>query len=210
MKSPLVEALRQASGNSDAAESTASRAADTETSGPGQESGDGKEQDQGEMQLLESLEILPIGGEADSTAASQDIAFDESLDLQVANDDESQGGCAKDGEITEKSAPPPPATTGPSRAPRIGLYAPFICLGVALASGATHFAYQWFVGGHENADLAVMSVKELNSPGIPPGDSLLAPPTRFKLVVDQGSARAEPGHEDRLPAGVAASGSVLP
>lgn len=210
MKSPLVEALRQAKGKTDATGDLASDPADAETPSRGPDSIGKPVQDSAETEFGESLEILPIDGRPESAAGDDGADFDGSLSLQGANDDESDSGSAEESSMIEAAAAPAQAATRPSRAPRIATYAPLICIGAALASGMSHFAYQWFGGRHENADLAVISAKDSESPGIPAHDSLLAPPTRFKLAVDQAAARTDDHGEERLQAGLSEPGSKLP
>ena len=158
---------------------------------------------------MESLEILPIDGESNATEV-QDVESEESLEFQVANDDESQSDIDASGDIVETIVAQALAETKPSRAPRLAFYAPIICASVAIAAGAMHFAYQWFGGGQENADLAVMSTKESESPGMPAQDSLLAPPTPFKLLVDEPAARADTLGDERLRADLSEHGNPRP
>lgn len=209
MKSPLVEALRQATDNADATEGAAPEPADARAPSPGSASTRQPDHESAAVEFGESLEILPIDGGPRAEAHDPDVEFEESLDLQVANDDETEAASANEIESIEAAEAHAPVTTRPSRAPRIAVYAPFICIGVALAAGGSHFAYEWF-GGTRNTDLAATSAKESESPGIPAQDSLLAPPTRFRLVVDQSAARSGDHREERLQAEASAPGSELP
>ena len=185
MKSPLVEALRQATDNADAREGAAPEPEGAAAPDPGPDSSGELVPESAAIELGESLEILPIDGAPGFTVDNEDVELEDSLELQVANDDEPDTGSANEVQPIGTAEGPAPATTRPSRAPRLAVYAPFVCIGVALASGASHFLYEWFGGSHENNDLAAMSARESEGPGIPAQDSLLAPPTPFELKVDE-------------------------
>ena len=210
MKSPLVEALRQATDNADARDGAAPEPEDATAPSPGPDNDGEPAQEATAIELGESLEILPIDGEPGFTLDDHDVGLEEPLELQVANDGEPETGSANEIEPTGTAEAPAPARTRPSRAPRLAVYAPFICIGVALASGASHFVYEWFGGSHENNDLAARSARGSESPGIPAQDSLLAPPSPFKLEVDQPAARAGDHRQERLHAELADPSTELP
>jgi len=212
MKSPLVEALRQANGETVTTDGSPSDVADANPPSPDLDPDSGTEtaQDSAAIEMGESLEILPIEGSPTADAGDQDVELEESLDLAIADDEGPEAADANESEMVAATVVPGPVATQPSKAPRIGVYAPLLCVGVALITSASHFAYQWLGGRHENADLAVISAKDSESPGIPEHDSLLTPPTRFELVVGETAASAGDHPEERLRADLSEPGSTLP
>lgn len=170
MKSPLVEALRQASG--DASPDKKPESADA---GPA-ESPDG-------LALLDTMEILPIDGQDE---AAPDAAVDEldladtitgdepGLDVAVPNPDKASP--TRRGAGSTRVAAPRFGRRG--TLDKLGGYAPLICLLLASATAAVHVLYRSAAGGLTAAPVASMPARAENDSGAPGAEGT----TRFPLL----------------------------
>lgn len=186
MKSPLVEALRQAGGDEPKSDSTETVTAGQEVVDVGHESEAGSIPEHEELQLMESTGVLqidavndPVGGDTQESPRDMESATEAVSPSHV--------------EVSAHSG-------WHWYSSRIGLVLPLICLVLALTSSAFHFGYHKLGGNYENTDLASMSSQTRQSVSVDAGDAIEdnAVKNRFQLVF--GPQRASRYESNARPA----------
>lgn len=198
MKSPLVDALRQASGSA-APSDQSEPAVDGDVVADSLDAVNEPEiADADQLQLMASTGAFPVGdagilpidgagtipvdGANDAAGDDVDAEFYETSSLQIADDDDETA-------VTEPahSAAYPPALHSGKRIgiSRFGYYSPLICLALACAAAGCYLAYQKITGWYQNSDLATLSTQVDMSPE--QSDARATPPestgSPFKLIV---------------------------
>lgn len=172
MKSPLVDALRQASGSA-APSDHSEPAVEDEVAADTLEAGNEPNiADAGQLQLMASTGAFPVGdagilpidgagarpvdGANDAAGDDVDAEFYETSSLQISEDDYGT-------EVTQPAhaAAYPPALQSGKRIgmSRFGYYSPLICLALAVAAIGCYLAYQKITGWYQNSDLASLSTQ---------------------------------------------------
>ncbi|MDJ0904461.1 MAG: tetratricopeptide repeat protein [Woeseiaceae bacterium] len=155
MKSPLVEALRNAT------EEAADRHADGPVSPSQEHASDAGPEDDGNQPFdAESLELMQTSAlqrqEDEDPEAAPEADYAATRSLEIDDDDAANEPGDSLLEDLAQVAPGPLST----RMPRHVLYAPLLCLGVGLAAAAGHYAYHWIIDAEHDADLAVLSDRD--------------------------------------------------
>ncbi len=195
MKSPLVEALRNAT------EEAAEKRSDAPVLPPQEKTADTDPRDDSNQQfepdgleLMETSAVQRQEGDAAESAPEADYAATQSLDI---DDNEAANEPGDSLPEQELHAAPGPLPTRPARMPRHALYAPLLCLGVGLAAAAGHYAYHWIIGAQHESDLAVLSDRnraELENSTVPLPEQVASP---FSLSAPMPRPRAEQAAPDR-------------
>lgn len=178
MKSPLVEALRHASGESSATESTNNTTGDNQNDDPNAAAHSEESAQAGELQLMESTVVATVDAAAD--------------DLDVADLDVASTGVSSsivEGENMQLALASPSALVSPPHCrgwglAKLGSYSPMIGIVLAITTSSCYFLYQSLGGNYHNADLAALSSQigsggQSTIPPVPARRSL----NRFELIV---------------------------
>ena len=203
MKSPLVEALRQAGSGNDESEQPSpdereiavDESQDTAVAAP----------EPDELQLMEATGVLPIDGSGilpidgdgipptvgdlgspgdtgtEVGGAEVDAEFFETASLAIGNDETLPATDDQSGSYL----PPVLHTRSRSGLSRLGLYSPLFCAILAAAATGSYFVYQGLSGWYQNKDLENLS----SQVGMPVGQEQVESlesavvPNPFELVV---------------------------
>ncbi|MDJ0812363.1 MAG: tetratricopeptide repeat protein [Woeseiaceae bacterium] len=160
MKSPLVEALRNATEEADDRHSDVPASPlqeQTPASDPPVDSNQLSESDDLELMETAALQRQESDAAEPETEPDPDFAATRSLEIDdnlAANEP---------GDSSPADRPhgiPGQRSTRQARMPRLALYAPLLSLGVGLLAAAGHLGYHWIIGAQHKADLAVLSDRD--------------------------------------------------
>ncbi len=158
MKSPLVEALRNATEEAADSRSDAPETPPQEQAPANDPPGDSNPPfDSDDLELMETSAMQRQADTDPESAPEADFAATRSLDI---DDDEAANEPGDSLQDDLVHATPELPSTRPARMPRHVLYAPLLCLGVGVLAAAGHYAYHWIIGAQHEADLAVLSDRD--------------------------------------------------
>ena len=214
MKSPLVDALRLASGQDKAANSeqaepeseTQQSAAESAPVESGQTLLDGQHDDVPELSLMDATGVLVVQSaddEDDEFATSQIVSEDavNEADLEAADAapthvvEEVVDASAAGVEAVSRDAAPVAVISNNGRMPalaRLGLFSPLICLLLASAATGSYFLYQSAGGELQGAGLGMLSPEVGTSGATGVVVEPDTPINRFPLAGAQARTRLSP------------------
>ena len=195
MKSPLVDALRQARGQSSDAEER------QETAEAGPEIPDSIK---GKPTLFDMVppqaDDLTLLDESEAPAAGEpDPEFEEVALTETAVDIILDQPPEADAPLVPEQLVVPPVTHRVSQPglPRLGLYSPIICLVLAAAAIGGYFIYREIGIGPEGSGLAALSSR--GSSAVAHAEFPVGPSNHFKLITDGGTTQSSADGLDGTP-----------